>query len=152
MIERILLAVDDTPDSLAAARTAITVAGATHARLRVVHASADHLLDAAIQAASGTPAAGPRRASASVAILARVARLADAAGVEAETELLTGDPASTVLDLARSWPADLVVVGKSGRSAHGEPYVGSQTRHILEFCEQPVLVVPPGTAAQPRAR
>ena len=49
----------------------------------------------------------------------------------------------TVLEEARRWHADLVVVGKSARSASGDPYVGAVTRHVLEFCEQPVLVVPP---------
>lgn len=143
MIERILLAVDDTPDSLAAARTAIAVAGATGARLRVVHVSADHVLDSAIEAATGSADAATRRAVADAALLSRVAALAAAAGVPTETELLSGEAAPAVLAAARAWPADVIVVGKSARAAHGEPYVGSQTRQILEFCDLPVLVVPP---------
>ena len=38
-----------------------------------------------------------------------------------------------VLDEARSWPADLVIIGRAGRWHSGEPYVGAQTRHVLEF-------------------
>lgn len=143
MIERILLAVDDSPDSLAAARLAIELAGTLNARLRIIHVSADHLLDAAVEAASGRPAVGVRRAQSAAAILTRVAGLAEAAGVAAETNLLAGDAGPTILDAVREWQADLVVVGKSARSATGEPYVGTQTRHILEFADQPVLVVPP---------
>ncbi len=143
MIERILLAVDDSPDSLAAARLAIELAGTLNARLRIIHVSADHLLDAAVEAASGRPAVGVRRAQSAAAILTRVAGLAEAAGVAAETNLLAGDAGPAILDAVREWQADLVVVGKSARSATGEPYVGTQTRHILEFADQPVLVVPP---------
>jgi nucleotide-binding universal stress UspA family protein len=143
VIERVLLAVDDTPDSLAAARLAVSLAQAMHARLRAVHVSADHLLDAALEAASRTPAAGVRRGQSEIAMLARVTALASAAGVDVETSLLGGDVGPAILDAARDWPADLVIVGKSARSASGEPYVGTQTRHILEFSDQPVLVVPP---------
>jgi len=149
MIERILLAVDDTRDSLTAARLAVVLAGQLHARLRVVHVSADHVLDAALAAATGRPEARQGRHDAATAILRRVASLATAADVAVETELLTGDVAPAVLSAARTWAADLVIVGKSARSLSGEPYVGAQTRHILEFADQPVLVVPP--AKPPRA-
>jgi nucleotide-binding universal stress UspA family protein len=84
VIERVLLAVDDSPDSLAAARLAV------------------------------------------------------------ETDLLTGDVGPAVLDAARAWSADLVIVGRAGRRKSGEPYVGAQTRHVLESAEQPVLVVGSG--------
>jgi nucleotide-binding universal stress UspA family protein len=143
MIERVLLAVDDSPDSLAAARLAVAIAGQLHARLRTVHVSADHVLDAAVAAATGRPGAREGRHHSAAAILMRVASLANAAGVDIETELLAGDVATAVLNAARTWPADLVILGKSARSLSGEPYVGAQTRHILEFADQPVLVVPP---------
>jgi len=143
VIERILLAVDDSPDSLAAARVAIELADTLNARLRIVHVSADHLLDAAVEAASGRPEVGVRRAQSAAAILTRVAGIAEAAGVAAETDLLAGDAGPTILNAARDWRADLIIAGKSARSTTGEPYVGTQTRHILEFADQPVLVIPP---------
>lgn len=143
MIERVLLAIDDSPDSLAATRLAIALAGQCHAQLRVVHVSADHLLDAALAAATGRPGALAGRQTSATALLRRVATLAAAAGVDVDTDLLLGDVGAAVLDAARSWPADLVIIGKSTRSVRGEPYVGAQTRHVLEFADQPVLVVPP---------
>jgi nucleotide-binding universal stress UspA family protein len=147
MIERVLLAVDDSPDSLAATRLAITLTGQLHARLRAVHVSADHQLEAALTAATGRPQAVGRHHPAE-AILKRVAALATAAGLDIETELLAGDIAPAVLDAARTWPADLLILGKSARSLSGEPYVGAQTRHILEFTDRPVLVVPPAHPPQ----
>jgi nucleotide-binding universal stress UspA family protein len=142
MIERVLLAVDDTPDSLAATRLAVNLAAALKARIRAVHVSPDHLLDAAVQAASAQPAVSARRDQSAAATLNRAAILAGSADVPLETLLVTGPVGPAILDAAHNWPADLVIVGKSARSASGEPYVGSQTRHILEFADQPVLVVP----------
>jgi nucleotide-binding universal stress UspA family protein len=142
VIERVLLAVDDTPDSLAAARLAVQLAASLRARLRVVHVQADRLLDAAVQAASGRPGAGVRREQSTAAMLLRTEELAGRSGVPVETVLAAGPIGAAVLDTARRWPADLIVVGKSTRSASGEPYVGTETRHILEFADQPVLVVP----------
>jgi hypothetical protein len=55
MIERVPLAIDDTPDSRAATRLAVDLAAALKAPTRAVHLSADHLLDAAVQAASANP-------------------------------------------------------------------------------------------------
>jgi nucleotide-binding universal stress UspA family protein len=142
VIERILLAVDDSPDSLAAARAAIELATGLGARLRAVHVRPNHCLDRELEAATSRAAVALRRERAAAAILARISALARTAGLPIETELLAGDIAPAILDTARGWAADLVVIGKSRRAATGEPYVGSQTRSVLEFGEQPVLVVP----------
>lgn len=149
MIERILVAIDDTPDSLAAARVAIELATALHAELRAVHVEEDHGLQRAVQAASDRPGVDARLAEAGAAVLARVTALAAAGGLDVQVEVLRGEIAPAILQDARRWPADLVVLGKSSRSASGEPYIGARSRHVLEFAEQPVLVVPP-QAARPR--
>lgn len=141
MITHILLAVDDSPDSLAATRLAVELAHGLGARIRAVHVRADHQFEAAIEAATGSPV-GVRRDQAEASLLARVAALAQGRGVVVETVLLSGRVEAALLQAARDWSADLVVIGKSGRTAVGEPYVGSLTRHVLEFAEQPVLVTP----------
>jgi nucleotide-binding universal stress UspA family protein len=76
-------------------------------------------------------------------IRARPHRRTRPAGWEIETRQLGGEPARHILTEARGWPADLIVIGKSGGRQLGEPYVGSQTAHVLEFADRPVLVVPP---------
>lgn len=149
MITRILLAADDSPDSLAAARVAVDLAGTQHAQLRAVHVATDHVLDEALRTASSRPSIDTRRAQSAVTILARISNLAAQAGVEVETSLLAGDVVPTLLKAAREWGADLIIVGKSTRSASGEPYVGTKTRHLLEFSEQPVLVVPASRSRPP---
>jgi nucleotide-binding universal stress UspA family protein len=150
MIHRVLIAVDDSADSLAAARLAIEEAGRGGRLLRAVHVSADGALDEALRTAGAGPGVGARRGRSEAAVLSRVQRLAAAAGVELETELLHGEVGRVLLEEARRWRADLVVVGKSTRSTYGEPYVGTVTRHVLEFSEQPVLVVPTLVPTRPR--
>jgi len=141
VIDRVLLAVEDSPDALAAARTAVDIARGMRARLRIVHVLVDHEFDAGLAAATGAGREGGGRPAATT-ILRRVTAIAEAAGVEVETAVLDGGIGQAILDDARRWAADLVVLGRSRREASGEPYVGAQTRHVLEFAERPVLVVP----------
>ena len=141
MIGRVLLAVEDSPDALAAARTAVDVARGFRARLRIVHVLVDHEFDAALAAATGAGREGGGRPAATF-VLRRVTAIAEAAGVEVEAAVLDGEIGQAILDDARRWAADLVVMGRSRREGSGEPYVGAQTRHVLEFAERPVLVVP----------
>lgn len=151
MITHILVAVDDSRDSLAATRLAVELAHRLGARLRAVHVSADHGFEAALEAVTGMPV-GLRRDEAEARLLARVAAIGEAAGVSVDTVLLTGRVEAALLRAAREWSADLVVIGKSGRSAVGDPYVGSLTRHVLEFAEQPVLVAPVTAGPAPQHR
>lgn len=142
MIRRLLVAVDDSPDAFAAVRFAIQLAGALGAGLRIVHVSDDHVLDSAVAATSTRPGVTLRRARGAAGVLDRVASLAEAAHVEAETRLLAGPVGPTLLHAAHDYAADLVVIGRSTESVRGAPYVGALTRHVLEFAEQPVIVVP----------
>lgn len=140
MISRILVAVDDSAAALAAAAVAVEIAAATGATVQALHVLGDGEVTEAWRCASCT---GVPRAVAAEALLAHVARMASAAGVPVHTELGTGDAAPTVLDHARSWPADLVVLGRAACHGTGTPYIGHHTQHVLEFAEVPVLTVPP---------
>ena len=143
MMDRILVAVDDSPASFAAARVAAALAAALGARLRVVHVAVDHELGEAVARVSDQPHVHTRILEGRQALLSRVSSLTTSAGVVPEAALLTGSIAPAVLGDAHAWGADLVVVGKSARAVVGDPYIGSQTRQLLEFAERPVLVVPP---------
>jgi nucleotide-binding universal stress UspA family protein len=94
-----------------------------------------------------------RRDHAAAAVLAHVGELARRAGVQVETSRLEGSPARRILDEAQAWAADLTVIARSQqRHRAGDPYVGSETAHVLEFTEQPVLVIPtpdPGRRRRP---
>jgi len=56
--------------------------------------------------------------------------------------VLRGDPLRAILEDAREWQPDLILVGRTGRSGPGSPMVGSLAMHLIEFTEWPVVVVP----------
>ncbi len=144
MITRILVAVDDSPASLGAARAAVELAASLGARLRAVNVLRDHVLSQTLERMSGYQHVGERRDIAAAGVLGHVAALARCSGVEVETCQLEGEPARCILTQARKWPADLIVIAKSSQQRRaGEPYVGGETANVLEFAERPVLVVPP---------
>jgi nucleotide-binding universal stress UspA family protein len=143
MITRILLAVDDSPGALAAARVAVDLAARLGGRLRVVNVVRDGHLAEILAAAAGSPGLRERRGDAAAAVLDHVGELARRAGVPVETCQLEGSPARRILGEAQAWAADLTVIARSQQHRRtGDPYVGSETAHVLEFAEQPVLVVP----------
>jgi nucleotide-binding universal stress UspA family protein len=137
MIRRILLAVDDSPGSLDAARLGIEIAQAFGGSVRAVTVVADDLATERLGIAMDS-----RRVRAAETVLGYVATLAERAVLPAETVQLVGEPAPQIIDQARAWPADIIVIGRSRRPGTGQPYVGSQTREVLEFADVPVLVVP----------
>jgi nucleotide-binding universal stress UspA family protein len=140
---RILVAVDDSPAALAAARLAVRLAAEYGAVLRFVHVLGDgELVRALATPAERGQQVDLRRSTASQALLRHVAAEATRAGVRAETVGLEGHPASLLLTDARDWAADLVVLGGSEEHGPGRAYVGTVTRHVLEFADRPVLVVP----------
>lgn len=146
---RLLVAVDDSPAALAAVRLAVALAIRTGGSLLFVHVLHDGELARALAAEPRVGRAGerPRRvgerqSAAGDALLRHVLEIARRAGVGAEGVSLRGEPASVVLVRAAEWRADLLVLGRSDVRGPGQPSVGAVTRHVLEFSEQPVLVVP----------
>ena len=68
------------------------------------------------------------------------ARTAEA-GVDAEFELLEGDPPGQVVELARARDADLVVVGSRGLGTMAGALLGSVSGEVVRKADRPVLVV-----------
>ncbi|QJR14805.1 universal stress protein [Usitatibacter palustris] len=81
---------------------------------------------------------GAQRAQAWLESLTQGLEAAEAVGIIVER----GPASSVVLDLARRVDADLIVMGKQGRSVAGEIFLGSVTRHVLAESRCDVLVVP----------
>jgi nucleotide-binding universal stress UspA family protein len=123
VIGRVLVAVDDTAPALAAARFAIELAGSLGATVDIVTVV--------------EPTRDPS------VILGHVEAMAKRAGVPATvTSVEDGRPYESLLAAAATSGSDLIVMGRTNRRASGRPYVGSQTEHVLEFAEVPVVVVP----------
>lgn len=142
--DTLLVAVDDTPAALAGARFAVELARTAGLRVCAVAVIPK-------PPAAPHPPLQPQRESApqpqrtAQNVLRYVETVANREAVPVECVVRTGEPALCVLDQAQVVGARIIVVGRSGRAGPGEPYVGSQTRHVLEFADCPVLVVPPPT-------
>jgi len=66
---------------------------------------------------------------------------AESRGIHADYDLLEGDPAERILDLARSRDVDLIVIGSRGLGAVASVILGSVSKRVLHHADRPVLVV-----------
>jgi nucleotide-binding universal stress UspA family protein len=58
-----------------------------------------------------------------------------------ESEILEGDPATLIADVARSRNADLLIVGSRGHGGLASALIGSVSRALLTRSSAPVMVV-----------
>ncbi len=95
-----------------------------------------HLIGGPLTETAARVAGGAR------SVLGWVTELAAARGVVCRTVTRDGEPFRRILEEADTWDADLIVMGRSDRRGPSSPYLGSETAHVLEFTDRPVLVVP----------
>ncbi len=67
--------------------------------------------------------------------------IATAAGVSTEFTQTSGSPGRKICDLARTWGADLIVIGRRGRSGLAELILGSVSNYVLHHAPSSVLTV-----------
>ncbi len=77
--------------------------------------------------------------------LAQAETLLADAGIEHETEIVSGDPAHTLLELIESNGCDAVIMGAHGEGANSA-VLGSVAQSLLRHSSVPVMIVRP----QPR--
>lgn len=137
---RLLIATDGSPASLAAAEEGVRLAkllGAGVTFVGVANAPLPVLGDPYYQRALSKNLGAMRAA------LAKSTPYAVERHVEYETELLEGSPAEVVLDLAQSRDFDLIVVGSRGLGAAKGALLGSVSSEIVQKADRPVLVARP---------
>ena len=74
-------------------------------------------------------------------LMAEGAALLDAAGVGYSMEVVLGEPATVLVDMAEEIDADLVLLGARGMGAIESVLVGSVSKAVISRCTRPVLVV-----------
>ncbi len=74
-------------------------------------------------------------------LLQSLAAQATAAGVSTEFSQNHGSPGQTICDLAINWQADLIVMGRRGRSGINELILGSVSNYVLHHASCSVLVM-----------
>lgn len=134
--ESVLVPTDGSDSARAAGTTAVDLARATDATLRVLSVvdlgavwgdDAGTILDAVEK--------GARRA------VDEVADEAEAAGVPVETAVLTGSPVRAILEHADDEGVDCIVVGTHGRTGLDRVLLGSVAERVVRLADVPVLGV-----------
>lgn len=73
-------------------------------------------------------------------------------GVPVHIAVEEGDVVATIVDEAKTVPAEMIVIGTHGRSGFEHLALGSVAEKVLRKAKCPVLTVPPGAPADPSAR
>jgi nucleotide-binding universal stress UspA family protein len=147
VIQRILLTVDDTTESLRAAGIAARFGVDLGGEVTVLTVIEDAATGDLVERTTGPyPLENRRRAATN--LLEFVRRQICAEGVDparVRVKQASGEPFRVILDEARSWPADVIVMAVSDERRVRSNYVGSVTEQVIEFSTCPVLVVPAST-------
>jgi nucleotide-binding universal stress UspA family protein len=74
--------------------------------------------------------------------LASFVRSVPGAGPGVRTSVVVAHPVAAILEAAREWPADLIVLGTHGRSGFERLFLGSVAERVLRKAACPVLTAP----------
>ncbi|HEV7969098.1 MAG TPA: universal stress protein [Candidatus Acidoferrales bacterium] len=64
-----------------------------------------------------------------------------AAKFNASTELVEGDPKSQIIDIAKEWRADMIVLGSHGRTGLGRFLMGSVSQAVVRHAHCSVEII-----------
>lgn len=144
MYKRILVGVDGSSTSLRGLEEALRLAKATGARLMLVHVLNELILDSEIASTAYYQALAESMRSSGSKILEYAAMKARETGISFEQKMIEkiGDYASEgIVETARNWHADLIVLGTHGRRGLKRIVMGSDAELVLRHSPVPVLLV-----------
>ncbi|MGR4870442.1 universal stress protein [Variovorax sp. LARHSF232] len=154
MYQRILVPIDGSETSTRGLDEALRLAQLSHGQVRLVHAI-DELkyVNGFETFAAYNSDVIPLMRESGARILQAGRERAARAGVEADARLfmpVADRVCDVVAEQARSWKADLIVIGTHGRHGVARVLLGSDAEQILRVAPVPVLLVrtqPPGQDA-----
>ena len=144
MYRRILVPIDGSRASALGLREAIRLAKDQGAALRAVHVVDKMAIIGVIESGMSPRPVLAKLARSGRAVLDAARRSAKKLGVEADTVLhepVTKRVADAVLREAKTWRADLIVMGTHGRRGVRRMVLGSDAEQIVRLAEVPVLLV-----------
>ena len=140
---KILLAVDDSNFSEAAAQAVITQMRPESTEVCVLHVVEPLLLIPYYymgQVAS-LEAAQQKRVDDGKELVVRLGQQVMQAGFKVQTDVKEGDPRAMILDYAAAWNPDLIVVGSHGRKGLDRFLIGSVAESLARHATCSVLIV-----------
>ena len=88
------------------------------------------------------------RGGAGVHLLQAAQELLSQADVEYETEVASGDPAHTLIDIVERFGCEAIIMGARGRGPLTAALMGSVSQDVLRHSPVPVTIVRPPMAAE----
>lgn len=145
MYQRILVPIDGSATSLRGLDEALRLARLTGAKLRLIHVVDELKYVTGFETfATYSGDVVPLMAAAGKQILEDGRARAQRAGIEAESALFTslaGRVSELVVEQAKTWNADLIVIGTHGRHGVARAVLGSDAEQVLRIAPIPVLLV-----------
>lgn len=140
---KILLAIDNSKFSEAAAQSVIAHHRLPGLEVRVLHVVEPPTLFTAPEVAAYV--APEESAEEAKALVAKAADALRSAGINVSTAVMQGDPKSKIIDDAKSWGADLIVLGSHGRKGLERFLLGSVSDAVLRHahCSVEIVRLPP---------
>ena len=145
MYQRILVPIDGSATSARGLQEAMAVAKLTHASLRLIHVVDEMpfaLSSGSIVTWSGDMYTWLREAG--EAILKEARAQVEEADIPVDTVLsdnLQGRVCDLVVDEAKRWKADLIVIGTHGRRGIARALLGSVAENVIRTVKVPVLTI-----------
>jgi nucleotide-binding universal stress UspA family protein len=138
-LDRIMVPVDFSDCSLDALEYAVAVAQRAQASVMLLHVMepVSYGLDFTVP----LPAEREHKREALTERLAGLVAALDAANVKSESLVRGGLPRDSILDAARAWSADLIVMGTHGRRGLSHALYGSVVESVLRKSHCPILTV-----------
>lgn len=140
---KILLAVDDSKFSEAAVQAVTARHKVQGLEVRVLHAIEPPTSLMVPEVTAYVPPS--ESAEEAKALVAKTAGALRSAGVNVTVAIAHGDPKSIILDDAKAWPADLIVLGSHGKKGLERFLVGSVSEAVLRHahCSVEIVRLPP---------
>ena len=149
-LNRILLATNFRPSSIAATHLALELAGATNAELHAVYVIGDYFEQISVMFPEGGRSALSRMRAEVEGHMKTFAREGEGDG-DVSTHIAEGRPYAEIVRLAAETDVDLIVIGTSVHASlfGGAPALGSEIERVVRNAPCPVLCVPSGRVVTP---
>ncbi len=137
VLNRILVGVDGSENSLRAARMAADIAAPFHSEITLLHV----LQPTESAYYTGMPTTEEAEQAKGEMKLYQARMVCEEAGLRTLQKVMLGNPAEAILDLSEK-DYDLVIVGSRGISGLARFLMGSVSSRVVQFSKVPVMVVP----------
>ena len=153
---KILVAINHSPLSAHAFKAALELAQSNQAALKLMHCIATEMIAEPTVPMSYDPGLQPTQAmgdyqtqqllieqqiEAAQTLLARYRQQALNEAVIIEADYDVGEAGYLLCQVAKDWQADLIVVGRRGRSGLAEAFLGSVSNYVVHHAPCSVLVI-----------